>query len=40
MIMGKAIRLAYGEAVAKLGHVNDKVLVLDADLSGATQTKI
>ena len=38
--MGKAIRLAYGEAVAKLGHVNDKVLVLDADLSGATQTKL
>ena len=38
--MGKAIRAAYGEAVAKLGHTNDKVLVLDADLSGATQTKI
>lgn len=37
--MGKAIRLAYGEAVAKLGHTNDKVVVLDADLSGATQTK-
>ena len=37
--MGKAIRAAYGEAVAKLGHTNDKVLVLDADLSGATQTK-
>ena len=38
--MGKAIRLAYGEAVAKLGHVNNKVVVLDADLSGATQTKL
>lgn len=38
--MGKAIRLAYGEAVTKLGHKNDKVLVLDADLSGATQTKL
>ncbi len=37
--MGKAIRLAYGEAVTELGHKNDKVLVLDADLSGATQTK-
>ena len=37
--MGKAIRVAYGEAVAKLGHTNDKIVVLDADLSGATQTK-
>lgn len=37
--MGKAIRVAYGEAVAKLGHTNDKVVVLDADLSGATQSK-
>ena len=37
--MGKAIRVAYGESLAKLGHTNDKVLVLDADLSGATQTK-
>lgn len=38
--MGKAIRVAYGEAITKLAKVNDKVLVLDADLSGATQTKI
>ena len=37
--MGKAIRVAYGEAIAKLGHTNDKVVVLDADLSGATQSK-
>ena len=37
--MGKSIREAYGEAVAKLGHTNDKVVVLDADLSSATQTK-
>ncbi len=37
--MGKAIRVAYGEAIAKLGHTNDKIVVLDADLSGATQTK-
>ncbi len=37
--MGKAIRVAYGEAIAKLGHINDKIVVLDADLSGATQTK-
>ena len=35
--MGKAIRVAYGEAVAKLGHTNDKIVVFDADLSGATQ---
>lgn len=37
--MGKAIRVAYGEALAKLGHTNDKIVVLDADLSGATQSK-
>ena len=37
--MGKATRVAYGEALAKLGKVNDKVVVLDADLSGSTQTK-
>lgn len=37
--MGKAIRVAYGEALAKLGATNDKIVVLDADLSGATQTK-
>ena len=37
--MGKAIRVAYGEAIAKLGHTNNKIVVLDADLSGATQTK-
>lgn len=37
--MSKAIRVAYGETLAKLGHENDKIVVLDADLSGATQTK-
>ena len=37
--MGKAIRAAYGEAVTKIGATNDKIIVLDADLSGATQTK-
>ena len=37
--MGKAIRVAYGEAIAKLGKINDKIVVLDADLSGATQSK-
>ena len=34
----KATRAAYGEALAELGAVNDKVVVLDADLSGATMT--
>ena len=34
----KAIRVAYGEALAKLGHENDKVVVLDADLAHATMT--
>ena len=28
----KAIRVAYGEALAKLGELNEKVVVLDADL--------
>lgn len=34
----KATRAAYGEALAELGAVNDKVVVLDADLSCATMT--
>lgn len=38
--MGKSLRVAYGEALAKLGEMNDKVVVLDADLSHATQTCI
>lgn len=38
--MGKSLRVAYGEALASLGEKNDKVVVLDADLSGATQTGI
>ncbi len=29
----KATRDAYGEALAELGKINDKVVVLDADLS-------
>ena len=36
--MGKSLRVAYGEALAKLGEKNDKVVVLDADLAHATQT--
>ena len=34
----KATRVAYGEALAELGKVNDKVVVLDADLSKSTMT--
>ena len=36
--MGKSTREAYGEALAELGKVNEKVVVLDADLSGSTKT--
>ncbi|MDD3335233.1 MAG: transketolase C-terminal domain-containing protein [Eubacteriales bacterium] len=35
----KATRVAYGEYVAKLGDTNEKLVVLDADLAGATMTK-
>ena len=34
----KATRAAYGEALAELGKGNDKVVVLDADLSKSTMT--
>ena len=34
----KAVRVAYGEALVKLGEHNDKVVVLDADLAAATMT--
>jgi len=34
-----ALRDAYGEALAELGESDSKVVVLDADLSAATQTK-
>lgn len=34
-----ATREAYGKALVELGAVNDKVVVLDADLAGATMTK-
>lgn len=36
--MAKATREAYGEALAKLVQENEKVVVLDADLAGATKT--
>ena len=35
-----ATRQSYGEALKKLGKENEKIVVLDADLSGATKTKI
>lgn len=40
MLEGKKIatRESYGNALVELGKVNDKVVVLDADLAGATKT--
>ncbi len=35
----KATRVAYGEYLAKIGHKNSKLVVLDADLASATQTQ-
>ena len=35
-----ATREAYGKALVELGAQNDKVVVLDADLAGATMTKL
>ena len=32
----KAVRVAYGEALVKLGEENSKVVVLDADLHPVT----
>ena len=36
----KATRQSYGEALLELGKKNENVVVLDADLSGATKTNI
>lgn len=33
-------RVAYGEALAELGAMNDKIVVMDADLSGSTKTAL
>ena len=38
--MGKAIRDIYGETLAELGAENKDIVVLDADLSGSTKSKI
>ncbi len=35
-----ATRVAYGEALLELGRSNQKVVVLDADLSGSTKTRL
>ena len=35
-----ATRDAYGEALKELGEINDKIVVLDADLSGSTKTSV
>ena len=36
----KATRQSYGEALVELGKVNKDVIVLDADVSGATKTNL
>ena len=36
----KATRQSYGEALLELGRKNEKIVVLDADLAGATKTNI
>lgn len=36
----KATRQSYGEELEKLGEQNEQIVVLDADLSGATKTEI
>lgn len=42
MVLDKKIatRQSYGEALAELGEENENIVVLDADLSGATKTSI
>ena len=36
--MAKATREAYGETIAQLVKENPKIVVLDADLAGSTQS--
>lgn len=38
--MAKSIRDAYGEALASLGRENEAVVVLDADVSGSTKSRL
>ena len=35
-----ATRESYGSALAELGKLNDKIVVLDADLAAATKTGV
>ena len=37
--MGNSLREAYGRHIAEVGKTNDKIVVFDADLAGATMTK-
>ncbi len=39
-VIKKATRDGYGEGLIKLGEINDKVIVMDADLAGATKTGV
>jgi len=36
----KSLRVAYGEALVELGAMNDKIVVMDADLAHATMTSL
>lgn len=36
----KSIRKAFGNALAEIGEINEKIIVMDADLACSTQTKI
>ena len=38
--MGKATRESYGEALIQIGHENENIVVLDADLSKSTKVSI
>lgn len=38
--MAKAIRDIYGEALLKYGDLNQNIVVLDADVSGSTKSKL
>ncbi|MBO7689956.1 MAG: transketolase family protein, partial [Clostridia bacterium] len=37
-IITKATRIGYAEGLLYLGETDEKVIVMDADLAGATQT--
>ena len=35
-----SIRKAFGKTLAEIGEINEKVVVMDADLACSTQTKL